>query len=98
MIAVMANSSKVCNEAPLEQLILAAADRAAGVGGDRVCGGVQMRVISAISRLWHKLFGYKCPDCEGAGYVINANGLEMECRTCEGKGRLKHKPRTAVGR
>ena len=44
-------------------------------------------------KLWHKLFGYKCPNCGGGGMDMCAvSGWTCGCYVCKGKGRVRNKP------
>ncbi len=44
-----------------------------------------------LTKLFRKLFGVKCPECQGIGMIVIYNDWIGGCPVCDGKGRIKEK-------
>ena len=40
-----------------------------------------------LAAIWGKLFGYRCPRCDGSGIWLG--GFPLMCRLCEGSGSVR---------
>lgn len=48
-----------------------------------------MPVYAFFTTVWHKLFGWRCPECQGSGYGNYFNGDVSGCVRCEATGRVR---------
>lgn len=42
-----------------------------------------------LTKIYHFLFGYECPECGGVGLIMILHLCTTACPTCDGKGRVR---------